>query len=387
MIVQATSEISKVGAAAAAAAKAIEAVSRSSHLEDPELIQRFARQTAETLHRSGQFIRKPRKGQGGSGGGSDDDEEDGDDQGPAEEERPLYDYSKDNRTGYDQFAPFFRHGKDSLDMKKMRMMTLGQVIEDMGKSVFQTLGDALRNFVVNKVFPDASPGDVFRHVFAVHVVEDLPRSQINEVVGEKIKFVTSKEFLNRVLKDDLSGQVRVSTSISEGKSVGEFHIVVVQVLEDTLDVWRTDNPHTPAHPGLMQSLLKRVKKLRRQGRLDGFECTKPERKPTKQEQLAEQLMDEEFSRLSFEEMLAQTKVEMAERAAEAAAAAKKPAQTKVEVAEQKRAAEAAAAAKKPVMSPEERERKRAEIAARVAQARRSQAAQLASAGDRAAGTA
>jgi len=366
MIVQATSEISKVGAAAAAAAKAIEAVSRSSHLEDPELIQRFARQTAETLHRSGQFIRKPRKGQGGSGGGSDDDEEDGDDQGPAEEERPLYDYSKDNRTGYDQFAPFFRHGKDSLDMKKMRMMTLGQVIEDMGKSVFQTLGDALRNFVVNKVFPNATPGDVFRHVFAVHVVEDLPRGQITEVVGEKIQFVTSHEFLKRVLKEDLSGQVRVSTSISEGKSVGEFYIVVVQVLRDTLDVWRTDNPHTPAHPGLMQSLLKRVKKLKRQGRLNGFECTKPERKPSKQEQLAEQLMDEEFSRLSFEEMLAQTKME---------------------VAEEKRAAEAAAASKKPVMTPEERERKRAEIAARVAQARRSQAAQLALTADRVAGTA
>jgi hypothetical protein len=183
----------------------------------------------------------------------------------------AHDYSADSHSGYNQLAPFFRHGKDALDTKRMRMLTPGQVMEDMGEMEFQTLGDALRNFVVNKIFPRASPGDVFRHVLAVHVCNDLPCDQLQQVIGDKIQQISAPEFVMKLLEIDLRDQIRVSVAVSEGKPKGTYCVVVVQGLQDTLDVWRSDNRNSPGHPDILKPLQRRIKKLKRQGRLENFQ--------------------------------------------------------------------------------------------------------------------
>jgi hypothetical protein len=235
-------------------------------------------------------------------------------------------------------------------------MTAGHCHADMGNSVFMALGDALRQLSVNEVLPYDNPNTVMRHVLCVHVVKDLPFSRMNDVMTSTIKRVSDSEFICTLLKDS-EYDIQASCSLFDGSREGTFSAVIVQAVRDAVDIWRVDNPSSPAKPELMKLLQRRLKKVRKQkGRLRDFQMGPEPTKPTPEEEAADRALDEEFASLSFEDLLQQTKEElgMSSPPPPLVTSKKEP--------------------QKPAMTTEERERKRAEIAAKVAAARAEAAA-------------
>ena len=132
-----------------------------------------------------------------------------------------------------------------------------------GHRIFWALGDALQSFVVNGVFPGASPPDVYRHVLAIHFWENL---RMDATTEDKFHYITTPQFLQYLIEVDLTAQVRMGVSFApadvDAEGVQCYDAVLVQCLTETVDVWRTDNPDSPAQKGLMVPLRRRVNRDR-----------------------------------------------------------------------------------------------------------------------------
>merc|ERR1719361_1873621 len=85
-----------------------------------------------------------------------------------------------------------------------------------------------------------------------------------------------------------------------------------------VDIWRTDNEHSPVQKSMLKSLQRRLRKYKRQAGQQDFQDKAIEKSmieeraaAEREEDEADKAFDEEFASLSFEDVLRETKAEMA----------------------------------------------------------------------------
>ena len=111
--------------------------------------------------------------------------------------------------GYDQVVPVFRN---TLEPKLMRLMQPGQIMKEMGNEVFNIFGNAMQNLVQNGMLPDAKPGDVFRRIFAVHILffdkDEVGQAQLQEQLPQRMDEIAADEFVGTLLNMEYYDEFR-----------------------------------------------------------------------------------------------------------------------------------------------------------------------------------
>lgn len=170
-------------------------------------------------------------------------------------------------------------------------------------------------------------GEVFRHGLGVYVWKHVGMDAPVQELSCLMQSLGSSSHRNPVLKCLLDPahierklrEVMVSVEIQEARTSPRsgkkcFNIAIVFLLQETMDVWHSANPLSPGHRFHLKRLRQQISKWKRTDpKIYEFaeRVELPEHVESTVEleaRLAEEKMDEEFSKLNFEDLLREEKI-------------------------------------------------------------------------------
>jgi len=217
-------------------------------------------------------------------------------------------------------GPLLQHLRPSTAVSVVCMMTPGGVRQKWGDKVLGCMNEAIDNLgVEGGVLPMKSPPEAYRHGLGLII--------INQVGGEMPDIPTlltpfyeqEQRYEHPVLKalidpscfDEKIHEVALAVAMrSWQKDDKRVHtVVIILILVGSMDIWHSANPCSPGDKKLFSQLRKRVAKKKATAcgggeQMKGLEGVVPMPAPRTEEEIA---LDEEFSELDFESLLAEEK--------------------------------------------------------------------------------